>query len=164
MGFSPHSRMQATFTAMAQYAFPQNQKIQNFNFSEKTMASVFWDRKGILLIDFMPPGSTINAAAYCATTTRLRRVIQNKRRGMLSRGVCLPHDNARPHFADVTTVLLEKFKWDILGHPPYSLDIAPNDFTCFFTQRNISLRKSSTTMMRCKSSHDVVQRTGGSLL
>jgi hypothetical protein len=30
---------------------------------KKIMASVFWDRKGILLVDFMPPCATINAAA-----------------------------------------------------------------------------------------------------
>jgi len=34
-GFSPHSWIQATVTAMAPYAFPQNQKIQNLNLSEK---------------------------------------------------------------------------------------------------------------------------------
>ena len=60
--------IQATVTAMAPYAFPQNQKIQNFNFSEKKiMASLLWDRKYILLVDYMPPGSTGNAAAYCDT-------------------------------------------------------------------------------------------------
>jgi hypothetical protein len=75
------------------------------------MASVFWDRKGILLVDFMPPGTTINAAAYCDTLTRLLRAIQNKRREMLSRGVCLLHDNAWFHSAHVTTALLEKFKY-----------------------------------------------------
>jgi len=42
---------------MAPYTFPQNQKIQNFNFSEKKiMASILWDRKYILLVDIMPPG------------------------------------------------------------------------------------------------------------
>jgi len=30
---------------------------------KKIMASVFWDRKDILLVDFMPPGATVNAAA-----------------------------------------------------------------------------------------------------
>ena len=59
-------------TPESKQEFPQNQKIQNFNFSEKIMASIFWDRKGILLVDFMPPGATINAAAYCDTLTRLR--------------------------------------------------------------------------------------------
>jgi len=95
------------------------------------MASIFWDRKGILLVGFMPPGTTINAAAYSDTLTRLRRAIQNKRRGILSRGVCLLHDNARPHSAHVTTALLEKFKWDILDHPPYSLDLEPSGFNLF---------------------------------
>jgi len=79
----------------------------------------------------MPPGATINAAAYCDTLTRLQRAIQNKSRGMLSRGVCLLHDNARPHSAHVTTALLEKFKWDILDYPPYSPDLAPSDFHLF---------------------------------
>ena len=75
------------------------------------MAPVFWDRKCVLLVDFMSPGATVNAAAYCDALTRLRRAIQNKRRGMLSRSVCLLHDNMRPHSALVTTALLEKFKW-----------------------------------------------------
>jgi hypothetical protein len=32
---------------------------------KKIMVSIFWDRKDILLVDFMPPGTTVNAAAYC---------------------------------------------------------------------------------------------------
>jgi hypothetical protein len=60
--------------------------------------------------------------------TWLQRAIQNKRRGILSRGVCLLHDNSWPHSAHITTALLEKFKRDILDHPPYSLDLAPSDF------------------------------------
>jgi len=75
--------------------FPPEPKIQNFNFIEKFM-SVFWDKKGILFVDFMPPGAANNAAAYCDTLTRLRRAIQNKRRGMLSRGLCLLHDTRGP--------------------------------------------------------------------
>jgi hypothetical protein len=58
---------------------PHEIKIGNFNVSAKIMASVFWDRKDILVVDFMPPGSTINAAAYCDTLTRVRRYIQMKR-------------------------------------------------------------------------------------
>ena len=79
----------------------------------------------------MPPGATINAAAYCDTLTRLRRAIQNKRRGMSSRGVCLLHANAWPHSTHVTTVPLEKFKWYILIRPPYSPDLVPSNFHLF---------------------------------
>ena len=51
--------------------------------------------------------------------------------GMVSRGVCLLHENVRPHSAHVITALLEKFKWDILDHSPYSPDLAPSDFHLF---------------------------------
>ena len=50
---------------------------------------------------------------------------------MLSRGVCLLHDKARPHSAQVTTALLEKFKLGILDHPPYSPDLTSSDFQLF---------------------------------
>jgi hypothetical protein len=36
-----------------------------------------------------------------------------------------------PYSAHITTVLLEKFKRDILDHLPYSLDLAPSDFHLF---------------------------------
>ena len=87
--------------------------------------------KGILLVDFVPPGATVNAAAYCDTLTRLGPAIQYKRRGMLWRGVRLFHDNARPNSTHDTTRLLEKFKWDLLDHPPYSPELVSSDFHLF---------------------------------
>ena len=62
---------------------PRTKKFKTSISVKKNMASFFWERKGILLVDFMPPGATINASAYCDTLTRLRRAIQNKKRGML---------------------------------------------------------------------------------
>ena len=50
---------------------------------------------------------------------------------MLSRGLCLLYDKARPHSAHDTNALREKFKWDVLDHPPYSPDLAPRDFHFF---------------------------------
>ncbi|GFU97887.1 mariner Mos1 transposase [Trichonephila clavipes] len=95
------------------------------------MCTVFWDSKGILLIDFLLRGQTINAAVYCETLRKLRRAIQNKRRGFLSKSVVFLHDNARPHTANVTKNLLRGFGWDVLDHPPYSPDLAPSDFHLF---------------------------------
>ena len=46
---------------------------------------MFWDRKCVLLVDFLPQGSTINAGVCCDTLQKFRLTIQNKRRGMLSR-------------------------------------------------------------------------------
>ncbi|GFW29135.1 histone-lysine N-methyltransferase SETMAR [Trichonephila clavipes] len=97
----------------------------------KIMCTVFWDSKGILLIDFLLRGQTINAAVYCETLRKLRHAIQNKRRGFLPKGVVFFHDNARPHTANVTKTLLRGFGWDVFDHPPYSPDLAPSDFHLF---------------------------------
>ncbi|KAJ4451673.1 hypothetical protein ANN_03143 [Periplaneta americana] len=77
----------------------------------KVMCTVFWDRKGILLIVFLPRGETVNADRYCETLQKLRRAIQNKRREMLTAGVVLLHDNARPHTARRTAAVLTEFGW-----------------------------------------------------
>lgn len=98
---------------------------------KKLMATVFWDRKGMLLTEFMEPGTTITSQTYCETLKKLRRAIQNKRRGMLTSGVVLIHDNARPHTAARTRGLLEEFRWELFEHPPYSPDLAPCDFHLF---------------------------------
>ncbi|GBM08872.1 hypothetical protein AVEN_57424-1 [Araneus ventricosus] len=85
--------------------------------TKKSMATVFWDRKGALLVEFMPRGTTITAASYNKILQRLRWAIQNKRRGMLSSGIVLLHDNARPHTAVATTILLQRFEWvDFITH------------------------------------------------
>lgn len=95
------------------------------------MCTVFWDTKGILLIDFLPRGETVNADRYYETLRKLRRAIQNKRRGILRAGVVLIHDNARPHTARHTTTVLQQFGWELFDHPPYSPDLAPSYFHLF---------------------------------
>jgi hypothetical protein len=74
----------------------------------------------------MPQGTTVNAESYCATLRRF--AIQNRRRGLLSSGVMLLHDNARPHVASITQAMLQEFGCDVFEHPAYSQDLAPSDF------------------------------------
>jgi len=81
------------------------------------MATVFWDRKGILLPEFMAPGTTITSEVYCGMLHKLRRSIQNKRRGMLTKGVVLLHNNAWPHTAARTNALIKRFNWEIFEPP-----------------------------------------------
>jgi len=99
--------------------------------ARKIMCTVFWERYGVLLPHYHPNGQTINAQVYCDTLQRLRRAIQNKRRGLLSSRVVLLHYNARPHTARQTTALLPQFRWDIMDHPPYSPDLLPSDYHLF---------------------------------
>jgi transposase len=89
------------------------------------MATIFWDRKGPLLVNFFL-GDPINAAVYCETLKKLRRAIQNK-----PRGVWLLQDNAHPHTARTTQELLQSFKWEVLANPPHSPDLAPSNYHLF---------------------------------
>jgi len=90
---------------------------------------MFWDRKGVLLVEFLPQGSTINAGVCCNTLQKFRCVVQNKQRGMFSWGVVMIHDNTRPHTA--TQNLITTFGWEQFNHPPYSPDLAPSDLHLF---------------------------------
>ncbi|XP_023228571.1 histone-lysine N-methyltransferase SETMAR-like [Centruroides sculpturatus] len=110
---------------------PRKVKFKQTISAQKIMCTVFWDRYGVLLVDFLPHRETINSAAYCETLKKLRRAIQNKRRGLLSKGVVLLHDNARPHTANQTQDLITSFGWEQLDHPPYSPDLAPSDYHLF---------------------------------
>lgn len=61
------------------------------------MAFVFWDRKGIILIEFLPQGDAITAARYCEALQELKRAsIQTKRREIFKKRVCLFRDNNHP--------------------------------------------------------------------
>jgi hypothetical protein len=43
---------------------PHPKKFQVQKSSGKVLASIFWDPDGILLIDYLPKGQTINAEYY----------------------------------------------------------------------------------------------------
>ena len=110
---------------------PTKMKFKQTTSTWKIMCTVFWDRKGILLVDFLPQRSTINAGVYRDTLKKLHRAIQNKRRGMLSRGVVMIHDLPLPHTAATTQNLITTFGWEQFDHPPNSPDLAPSDFHLF---------------------------------
>ena len=96
----------------------------------------FLEVKNVCACYFMPLNTTINADAYCATHRRLRKAIQNRRRGQLSRGTVLIPDNARPHTARQTQTLLhDEFHWVTFDHPPYSLHLASSDFYLFLKMK-----------------------------
>ena len=96
----------------------------------------FFDCRGLLLVDFLERGPTINAKRYADALQKLRRTIKSKRPGMLSDGIILLHDNARPHTAYLVRDRLQRFGWETLQHPPYSPDLSPHDYHIFATQRN----------------------------
>ena len=56
-------------------------KIKSAPSAGKQMATVFWDRKGILSIAWLPEKTTINSDYYISELEELREVIKRERRG-----------------------------------------------------------------------------------
>ena len=57
--------------------------------------------------------------------------IRCKRRGLLTTGVLVLHDNARPHKAHAKAAKIKDLHFACLPHPSYSLHLAPSDFRVF---------------------------------
>ena len=99
--------------------------------ASKVMATVFWDMRGVLLVEFKEHGRTVNATSYCSLLERLKTAIRTKRKGLPTQGVILLHNNARPHTARLTLKTVEQLGLEVLPHPPYSLDLAASDYHLF---------------------------------
>ncbi|GFR97233.1 lateral signaling target protein 2 homolog [Elysia marginata] len=67
------------------------------------MAIVFWDAKGVILLDILPQGQFINAVQYCSPFDRLKDAIRCKNPRHLKRAFVLQHDNMTPQSANCIT-------------------------------------------------------------
>jgi transposase len=90
----------------------------------------------MLMEEFMQQGTTITSEVYCEILMKMRKAILNKRSRMLTFGVVLLYDIARPHTAARTRELLDNFNWELFDHPPYSPDLAPSDCHLFTYLQN----------------------------
>ena len=97
----------------------------------QVMATVFWDAKGVIMLDFLPKRSTITRVYYANLLGQLRTAIREKRRGKLFKGVLLQQDNARVHTCKVAMDAVERNGYELIPHPANSPDLAPSDFFLF---------------------------------
>src|ERR1700743_1771577 len=95
------------------------------------MASVFWDSEGVLMIDYLKRGKTVQGVYSAELIRKLREQIKEKRRGKLIQGVLLHHDNAPAHPSHVAMAAIHECGFELLCHPPYFPDLAPSDFHLF---------------------------------
>jgi histone-lysine N-methyltransferase SETMAR len=95
----------------------------------KVLALIFLDQDGILLIDYLPKGQTINMEYYSSLLMQLN--LKEKRHGKVTKGVLFLHDNALAHQALATQKKMAYLGLQCLDHPPYSLDLAPSDYHLF---------------------------------
>ena len=95
------------------------------------LASIFWDQDGILLIDYLPKGQTINAEYYSSLLVHLKDILKEKRRGKFTKCFLFLHDNIPTHRALATQKKLAYLGFQCLHHPPYSSDLAQSDYHLF---------------------------------
>ena len=110
---------------------PRLMKFKTQPSSGKMMATVFWDTKGVIMLDFLPKRSTITGVYYANLFDQLRTAVREKRRGKFSKGVLLQQDNARVHTCKVAMDAVERNGYELIPHPAYSPGLAPSDFFLF---------------------------------
>ena len=91
---------------MGRAGSPRPKKFKMQPSADKVMATVFWDAKGVIMLDFLPKRSTITGVYYANLLDQLRTAIREKRRGN-SKGVLLQQDNARVHTCKVAIFAVE---------------------------------------------------------
>jgi len=97
----------------------------------KVMATVFWDSKGVIVVDYLQKGMTITGKYYVALLDRLDEAIRIKRPGLQKKKVLFHHDNAPAHRSAVARAKLRELRYKLVAHPPYSPDLVPCDFFLF---------------------------------
>jgi len=107
---------------------PHPKKFQVQKSAGKVLASIFWDQDGILLIDYLPRGQTINAEYYSYLLVQLKDILKENCRGKVTKGVMFLHNNAPVYQALATQMKLVYLGFHCLYHPSYSPDLAPLDY------------------------------------
>jgi [histone H3]-lysine36 N-dimethyltransferase SETMAR len=127
--FTPESNRQSAEWTARDEVTPKRGKTQKS--AGKVMASVFWDAHGIIFIDYLKKGKTINSDYYVALLERLKDEIAEKRPHLKKKKVLFHQDNAPCHKSMKTMAKLHELGFELLLHPPYSPDLAPSDFFLF---------------------------------
>jgi histone-lysine N-methyltransferase SETMAR len=97
----------------------------------KFLASVFWDQDGILLIEYLPKGQTINTENYLSQLVQLKDILKEKCCGKITKGVLFLHNNAPAHRVLAAQKKLTHLGFQYPDHLPSSPYLAPLDYHLF---------------------------------
>ncbi|KAL4112100.1 hypothetical protein QTP88_015948 [Uroleucon formosanum] len=110
---------------------PRMKKARMSKSKFKAMLIVFFDIKGIIFVEWVPSGQTVNQYYCKEVLIKLRERVRKKRPDLWKNGWVLHQDNAPAHSAFSIQRFLTEKKISVLQHPPYSPDLAPCDFFLF---------------------------------
>ncbi|MEZ0498458.1 hypothetical protein [Sphingomonas sp. IW22] len=104
---------------------------------KKVLMCIFWDIRGILYKEFLKSGQTLTTEVYIQQLHKVNSVIKKTWPSHLIRkGIIFLQDNAKPHTSNLTKQKLDKLRWTVLKHAPYSPDKAPSDYYLFRCLQN----------------------------
>ncbi|KAL4153743.1 hypothetical protein QTP88_001576 [Uroleucon formosanum] len=127
--YDPETKMQSMHWRTP--TSPRMKKARMSKSKFKAMLIVFFDIKGIIFVEWVPSGQTVNQYYYKEVLIKLRERVRKKRPDLWKNGWVLHQDNAPAHSAFSIQRFLTEKKISVLQHPPYSPDIAPCDFFLF---------------------------------
>jgi len=94
----------------------------------KVMIAVFWDNDGVILVNVMAIGETINSGAHIKTLQKLKERYRRVRPHRIPGSILIQHDNIRPH----TSLRTQEAIANLVGMcSPHIPDLAPSDFHRF---------------------------------
>jgi hypothetical protein len=85
----------------------------------KTMLICFFDHKGIVHLEFLEQGRTVNQHCYLEILARLREAVHWRRPELWPDAWVLHHDSAPSHDTLALREILAKKSMMKLNHPPY---------------------------------------------
>jgi histone-lysine N-methyltransferase SETMAR len=93
---------------------------------------VFFNLKGIVHDEFVPPNTTVNSDFCCDVSRRVRENVRRKGLELwCNHNWLLHHDNTPAHMSLKTTEFVSDNNVVIILHPPYLPDLALCDFPLF---------------------------------
>ena len=125
--YEPESKQQSTVWVFQDE--PKPTKVVRTRSTSKQMVACFFGKIGHFATIALEQCRTVNSEWY--TTHCLPVVFQEIRKTNLRRRIILHHDNASSHTSAQTTAFLSTQSIVLMKHPPYSPDLAPNDFFLF---------------------------------
>lgn len=128
--YDPETKRQSTVWLFQNEPTPT--KVKRARSAGKILIASFFSLTGYLVSVPLRNQRSINAEWYVTKCLpEVFTAVSNKRPNTGLRGLLLHHDNAPAHSAFKTRDFLDSTPVKLVGHPPYSPDLAPCDFFLF---------------------------------
>lgn len=133
--YDPETKRQSTVWVFQDEAPPT--KTRRARSAGKCLVATFFSASGHVATIPLTEQRTVTAKWYTEVCLpQVFQILKDRRPKSGMRGYILHHDNATAHTAKLTLAFLEEEHVKLLGHPPYSPDLAPCDFFLFPTIKN----------------------------